>query len=803
VFFTPQPVVSYIVRSVHELLQTEFGLDDGLADTTTWGEMVKRNKDLKIPDGAKPGDPFVLILDPATGTATFLVEVIEVIFTHLEKKWTDRGKKSVEISKLWNEYVPKNLLPRLYGYELMMAPYTIAHMKLALKLQEINARLGQPGFQFMYSDRAHIYLTNSLEPAGNDKQEVLEGTFPALAHEAAAVNRVKKNKRFTVVVGNPPYSVSSWNTSEWITTLVEDYKRTVRSEESQIQALSNDYIKFLRFGQWVIDHAGLGVLGMITGHGYLQGSQPRDLRRALIRTFDRSFCLDLHGSIRRSGTDATDDAPVFQIMTGVAIFVGFKNRTHAPDDLTLGATTQTSLVGPLSKKLDVLSTTTVRTLNRLPRWHQPTAPHFRFAPPVTSESVVAEYQGFCDLPACFGTGDRQADKERYWATGFASQQDDLAMSFTLDELAEKMTALAQSRSSAELRREYRLCTTDQWNYSEARDFARRGMWRPHVGQVMYRPFDRRWSVLHKHVLTIPRKQVMSQLKGSDQGIGLISSRAVNDLTFAHCFVTDGPVDKIFISSKTSTNAYVFPLYFEAEDMYGKQRRPNFSRTFIDELVRRLGIEERDKATGLPSGIDAVSILQYLYAVIHSPSYRSRYAEFLKIDFPRLPLTGHLELFQALAQLGSELIALHLLESPKLDSPVTEFVGGRTPEVEKISWSKNTVWVDKARSIGFKGVREDVWNFHVGGYQVCEKWLKDRKGRKLSKADIAHYQKIVVALAETLRLMKKIDEVIEAHGGWPGAFQLGVEPRVKSPALAKAAETSPRYGAGKGRKKGAP
>ena len=166
------------------------------------------------------------------------------------------------------------------------------------------------------------------------------------------------------------------------------------------------------------------------------------------------------------------------------------------------------------------------------------------------------------------------------------------------------------------------------------------------------------------------------------------------------------------------------------------------------------------------------IFHYAYAVFHSPGYRSRYAEFLKIDFPRLPLTGSLELFRALAKLGGELTALHLLESPKLDKPITEFIGSRNPEVEKASWSKNTVWVDKAQSIGFKGVPEDVWNFHIGGYQVCEKWLKDRKGRTLSKDDIAHYQKIVVALSETIRLMAEIDKVIDKHGGWPGAFQTG-------------------------------
>jgi type ISP restriction-modification system protein len=209
----------------------------------------------------------------------------------------------------------------------------------------------------------------------------------------------------------------------------------------------------------------------------------------------------------------------------------------------------------------------------------------------------------------------------------------------------------------------------------------------------------------------------------------------------------------------------------------------------------LGIQQRG-IDGLPAGLTAEDIFYYAYAVFHSPGFRSRYAQFLKIEFPRLPLTGKLELFRALARLGGELTALHLLEAPKLHKPITDFIGGRNPEVEKISWSKATVWMDKAQATGFKGVREDVWNFHIGGYQVCEKWLKDRKGRKLSKGDIAHYQKIVVALSETIRLMKEIDEVIEQHGGWPGAFQTGVSEVGKKQAIAMVAELSGTYDAGK-------
>ena len=218
--------------------------------------------------------------------------------------------------------------------------------------------------------------------------------------------------------------------------------------------------------------------------------------------------------------------------------------------------------------------------------------------------------------------------------------------------------------------------------------------------------------------------------------------------------------------------YLFPLWLFPDDdglAFRSHRTLNLKPEFLKAISEALGLRQQG-AHGLPAVLAPEDIFHYTYAVLHSPGYRSRYAEFLKIDFPRLPLTGNLELFRALARLGGELVALHLLESPKLDHPITEYLGGRAPEVEKVSWSEDTVWIDKAQTTRFKGVHEDVWNFLIGGYQVCEKWLKDRKGRTLSKADIAHYQKIVVALAETIRLMKEIDEAIKQRGGWPVAFQ---------------------------------
>jgi len=333
VFYTPQPVVSYIVRSVHELLQTEFGLEDGLADTTTWGEMIERSKRdaaanhqseivnhkcLLLPPltdepGEKrtisPDEPFVQILDPATGTATFLVEVIDVIHRTLAAKWQQQRLTDAQQRAAWNDYVPQHLLPRLHAFELMMAPYAIAHMKIGLKLAET-------GYRFGTEERARIYFTNALEPK---VQQLPQIGFDALAHEAAAVNEIKRHKRFTVVIGNPPYSISSANTGEWIQRLVQTYKNGLN--EINVNSLSDDYVKFLRFSEHVVSSTCMGIIGMITNNSYVDGTIHRVMRASLLRSFRKLFFLDLHGSAKvfnKAGEHGKDEN-VFDIQQGVAI----------------------------------------------------------------------------------------------------------------------------------------------------------------------------------------------------------------------------------------------------------------------------------------------------------------------------------------------------------------------------------------------------------------------------------------------------------------------------------------------------
>lgn len=771
VFYTPRPVVSYIVRSVDELLRTEFGLEDGLADTTTWGEMITRNPGLSLPvierrDPANPDskdvllspdEPFVQILDPATGTGTFLVEAIDVIHKTLERKWQQEGQGRERIVDSWNEYVPQHLLPRLHGYELLMAPYAIAHLKIGLKLFET-------GYRFESDERARVYLTNALEPA-SDKQYRLD-LLPALAHEAAATNEVKRHKRFTVVMGNPPYAGHSVNNQlPWIVDKVHDYKRGLPDLQRPGQAkwLQDDYVKFLRFAEVVLDQSATGVVGMITNHSFLDNPTFRGLRRSLINSFSDLRFLDLHGNTKsREKTDAvSEDQNVFDIQQGVGISL-----------LTAGFGESGARYGELwgsrESKYSALQKSNVRSssFEKL----IPVPEYYLFIR--QDADLRTEYERGISIHKAMGeNGDP--------APGIVTTQDEFAIAFTESEMRDHIAALLGTQTEKEARELFRLCTQSQWNYANAKRELKKGDWVDEIEPILYRPFDMRWTVFNQHVAVHRRLRVMRLLRAWSN-LALVTTRSVEiGRGFEHVFCTRGLIQHHTVSLKEVN--FVFPLYLrpDAEDLgFDKDEKVNFSPGFLSRLSISLTIPQG--TNGIPFGLTPEDIFHYAYAVLHSPSYRIRYAEFLKIDFPRLPLTGDLELFRGLARLGGELTALHLLESPKLSKPITAFTGGKNPEIEKISYSNNTVWVDKSQTVCFKGVPEDVWNFHIGGYQVCEKWLKDRKGRKLSKEDIEHYQKIVVALNETIRLMKEIDEVIEAQGGWPGAFATGATTTYEEP-----------------------
>jgi predicted helicase len=756
VFYTPRPVVSYIVRSVHELLQTKFGLEDGLASTVTWGEMTKRHGDLDIPAGVAPDSSFVQVLDPATGTATFLVEVIDLIHRTLTSKWRAQSLTESQQRVAWNDYVPKYLLPRVYGYELMMAPYAIAHMKIGLKLSET-------GYRFASNERARIYLTNALEPASDDKkQREFEEWAPALAHEAIAVNIVKRHQPISVVIGNPPYSLLSANMETHHRALVETYKfvdhERIR-ERGALQLeknLNDDYVKFVRLTQLVVERSGVGVTGLITNHSFLDNPTMRGMRWSLLNSASYIWLIDLHGNATKKEQPPAggEDVNVFQIKQGVAISLS----SRLPGKGAACEARYQELWGTRQTKEAWLAANQVGSHE----WRrlEPTPALFLFVP--QSGSLKSEFESWPTLPDAMPTN----------GAGYITARDNLVIDFDSSLLVDRIRTFNSSRLDDDaLLKAYEVADKKGWDVRRARAQLKRVNIPKSVIETNYRPFDSRWIFFDSTLVWGRSWPTLQHIVGCPRNLTMLATRMTKDQWDVWASRT--------VSSHKAMSAYdtnsIFPLYL-VEDSESPQRslssehRINFSAPFLRSLAKALALPQKGEH-GLPIGLTPEDIFQYAYATFHSPSYRSRYAEFLKSDFPRLPLTEKLDLFRSLGKLGNELLALHLLESPKLDRQITEFIGGQNPEVEKVSWSQNTVWVDKARTIGFRGVREEVWNFHVGGYQVCDKWLKDRRGRTLRKKDTAHYGKMVVAVTETIRVMAEIDKVINAHGGWPSAFSV--------------------------------
>jgi len=765
VYYTPMPVVSYIVRGVHELLQTEFGLADGLADTTTWGEMRKKHPGLKLPPltdepGEKrtisPDEPFVQILDPATGTATFLVEVIEVIHRTLAAKWKQQRLTDAQQRAAWNDYVPQHLLPRLHGFELMMAPYAIAHMKLGLKLAET-------GYRFDSDERARIYLTNALEPWV--KQIPLIG-FDALAHEAAAVNEIKRQKRFTVVIGNPPYSKISSNLTSEMRATVERYRYLDGEKIKERGALQfeinlqDDYVKFFRLCEEKISTSNVGVLGLITNNGYLSTPTLRGMRDSLLESFSSIRVLDLHGHVAKGeiGPDGAQEENVFDIVQGVSVFLGGCTQPKTGDGVVRHAERYGSRAGKYSflQSHDCTSMSFAEIA--------PSPPFYLFVP--HDADMALEWKQFVGLAELFPKN----------SAGIITARDGLVIAENKRVLAERLERFSHAKGAEDsIYQEFGFSESKRFDLREAQSELRKlKSFSEPIRRMLHRPFDERFVFFNRSVVWSLSRPMADQMEDGNN-LALVATRQVTRPQFEHAFVSRHIIE--IKACSHDRNTQIFPLFISGSDgelALSSGETPNLNPGIFAKLAKALGLKLNGgtRQLGKDDELSPLRLFNFAYAILHCPSYRERYYEFLRSDFPRLPLTGSLELFRAMARLGGELTALHLLESPRLAKPITEFVGSRGLDVEKISWSRDTVWVDKAQTTGFRGVREAVWNFHIGGYQVCEKWLKDRKGRTLSKDDIAHYQKIVVALSETIRLMKEIDEVIEKHDGWPGAFKTG-------------------------------
>ena len=720
VYYTPEPVVHFIVRAVDDILKAEFQLAEGLADTT--------KTTIKV--GAEEKEVHkVQILDPAAGTGTFLAQVVARIH---EERASQKG--------VWSSYVKQELLPRLNGFEVLMAPYAMAHLKLEMILQQTGCKLN--------GERLRIFLTNSLERRKTDLVDLSMGQW--LANESEEANRIKKAAPVMVVLGNPPYKSESKNKGSWMANLMGDYKEEPgggKLREKNPKWLNDDYVKFIRYGQHFIDRNGEGLLAYINNHSFLDNPTFRGMRWRLLRSFDKIYILDLHGNSKRKerAPDGSPDKNVFDIQQGVSINLFVKTGKKPPD--ALGKVFHFDLFGERESKYEFLWNHSLNQVkfNSL----KPAAPHYFFTP--RDYRLESEYQ----------KGFSVADLMPVATSGVTTARDSFTIHHSAAEVRETIETFL-GLSDQDARERFNLgADVRDWKVSLARkDLEADGPDYRRIVPIMYRPFDRRhtyYTGRSKGFHCRPREKVMRHFLAGEN-IGLIVPRQAITDNWSHVQVANTLIEaRIHYSNKGI--ASLFPLYlYPGNKPQSKQqnfggrtgRKPNLNRKLVKEIAANLKMK-------FAHGEDAFSpknLLDYIYAVLHSPGYRETYGELLKTDFPRVPFPADKKQFRALVKLGTELRALHLMESEKLNKLTTGYPEAGDNIVRQVKREKDKVHINKTQY--FAKIPEVAWNFHIGGFQPAQKYLKDRKGRKLALDEIDHYQKIIVALVETAKIMQKID-----------------------------------------------
>lgn len=692
VYYTPLSVVSYITKSIHFLLKEKFGKLDGFADSS------------------------VLVLDPAAGTLTFPAQAISLAKNEFVKKYGLGG---------WQEHVRDHILKDFYAFELLMAPYSVGHLKISLLLKEM-------GYELKEDDRFKLYLTNTLEM---EKIKELE-FFGAkeIAEESEKAYEIKHNTPILVIMGNPPYSVSSSNIikegSEF-KAFYDTYKEKVRKEERNIQPLSDDYIKFIAFAHWKIKQTGKGIIGMITNNSYLDGLIHRDIRRKLIEDFDEIYILNLHGNSKRQEKTPLGgkDENVFDIQQGVGIILLVKDGSNRKK------INYSDLWGLREEKYKFLDKNDVSTT----KWKKlsPKEPQNFFVSKDFSEEGV--YNKFFSLGEIFIKS----------SSGIKTHRDHFIVDFDETVLSRRILNFINVKNMNDVRLLFGLHDNRDWSLDKSLEKIRKlGYENELLRKYYYSPFDVRWIYYSDLLIDFPRKQVVGSMFNDNLSLNLM--RKILNEEWKHVTITDSLSDVNFYGFQT----YVFPLYiynddkekqdglFSAEDKNGKH--VNFQQGFL-EFVN--GIYKDKK-------VNYEKILHYIYAILYSNLYREKYQEFLKIDFPKIPFTKDYSLFEKVSVLGEELVGLHLLKSKTLNTPIGKFQGQNGNMVEKVEYKNKKVFINQFQY--FENIESDVWNYFVGGYQVLLKWLKDRKGRTLSSDEIKHYCKVISSISKTIKLQSQID-----------------------------------------------
>jgi len=706
VYYTPEAVVGYIVRSIHSILKTHFELSDGLAS------------------------PEVKLLDPAGGTLTFPAAAIHLAAKEYITKYGEGGL---------HHWIKNHILPDFYAFELMMAPYAIGHLKIGFILDEL-------GYNLADDERFKLYLTNTLE-----MEEIKQISIPgvsSLSEESHLAGEVKKEQPILVILGNPPYSGISSNVNDWTEKLLKEdidgcqsyYK--VDDEplgEKNPKWLQDDYVKFLRFAQWKIQKSGFGIVGMITNHGYLDNPTFRGMRQSLMKTFDEIFILDLHGnSLKRETTpEGGKDENVFDIRQGVAIALFVKNKEEKES-----AIYHSELYGLRQEKYDWLDKNEFLKDNYIQI--KPQSPYYFFVKRNTEN--IKKYLDWKKINEIFPLN----------GVGMTSARDKFVIDFDKYKLENKIRLFKNSKlDDEELHDFFQINRKKGWKIRKAWKMLQSipdSELKKYILPIAYRPFCNRYIFWHDSVVWRTVRRIMRHMV--EENIGLTVGRAGQVVGLKYLwnlvFISDNMID---LNLYYRGGELLFPLYLYPDEKNKNlfnhtqsEKEPNISPFVFEKLSKSYDRKPTPE-----------EILYYIYGIFYSNIYRETYAEFLKIDFPRVPFTSDCNLFIEMGKLGKELAALHLLKSSELDSPIAKYQGsGDNDRIEKVTYKEDEqrIYINKEKY--FEGVPPEVWSYHIGGYQVVHKYLKDRKDRMMD--DAPRYCRIITALYKTIEIQKQIDNI---------------------------------------------
>jgi predicted helicase len=719
VYYTPLPIVSYITRSVDTVLRDTLGADSGFAED------------------------HVHVLDPAAGTLSFMSSAAEIAIEREDRVNGDGGL---------DYFIKNHVLKHFYGFELMMTPYVIGHLKMLFSL-------GEHGYTMDDDDGFRLYLTNTLEVNIDEMAEKIPEVQKhlqtyntkvgvALNKEAHCANKVRAKKPILAIIGNPPYQRCSENGTKFTRKVMPDYKKNIGDVQLQ-SALSDDYIKFIRFAQWKVDHQGQGVIGFITNNSYIDGLVHKGMRKCLMDSFDEIYVLNLHGNARteKKTPYGGRDENVFGIKPGVAITFFIKHGNKHESTKVY----YKDVWGTMKEKFNYLRGVDIDGFAeiggiggrdiRTTDWTEvtPCEPDYFFDD--RDFSLQPEYD----------QGVSTSDIFKEHSTGIATGRDGLTIQKTRADIlgvVKKFAALTidAARNEFGLRKDSR-----DWTIKGARnDIRAHKPPEKHIKQILYRPFDMRHTYYTgegKGFISVPCYKIMQHMLEIEGNVGLFTCRNGrldgSDNIWNSVYCTDGIGDShIFYRS----GSILHPLYTHSKY---KGKQPNITDETFTMLEESYGT--------IPTSED---VFYYIYGILHSNIYREKYNEFLKIAFPKIPFTKNHNLFLKIGVIGKQLADLHLMKPDVFNTSKIKYHGRGDDKVEKISYDeeKHRVVINKNKY--FEPVSKEVWEYQIGGYTVMQKWLKDRRLDVLTTDDVNHYEYIGEALGKTIELQDEVDELYD-------------------------------------------